>query len=73
MDLRSDPETLDYLMKNKEKPITSKMGEKLANEIGASSYIECSALTQKGIKKVFDDAILAALGPPKKTGCCVAL
>lgn len=36
-------------------------------QIGAYCYVECSALTQKGLKTVFDEAIIAILTPKKHT------
>jgi cell division control protein 42 len=47
------------------RPIMSDQGERLAKELGAIKYVECSALTQKGLKNVFDEAIIAALEPPQ--------
>ncbi|CAF0746601.1 unnamed protein product [Didymodactylos carnosus] len=67
VDLREDPQTMDKLQKSRQKPITSDQGDKLARELRAVKYVECSALTQKGLKNVFDEAILAALEPPKKS------
>lgn len=67
IDLRDDPKTLARLNDLKEKPVSMEQGQKLAKEIGACCYVECSALTQKGLKTVFDEAIIAILTPKKHT------
>jgi len=74
VDLRDDAGTLEKLAKNKQKPLSVEQADKLARELKAVKYVECSALTQKGLKNVFDEAILAALEPPeqpKKRKCAL--
>ncbi len=66
LDLRGDRAALEKMARHKQKPVTKEMGEKLASDMNAYNYMECSALTQVGVKDVFDEAINAALEPPKK-------
>jgi cell division control protein 42 len=75
IDLRDDPSVVEKLSRQKMRPVTAEQGDRLAREIGAVKYVECSALTQKGLKNVFDEAIVAALEPPvtKKKGKCLVL
>ena len=49
IDLREDGPTMEKLAKNKQKPIPLEMGEKLAKELKAVKYVECSALTQVSV------------------------
>lgn len=49
IDLRDDVATIEKLAKNKQKPISAEQGEKLAKELKAVKYVECSALTQVSV------------------------
>lgn len=63
LDLREDPETIERLKERNQVPVSFAQGVQLAKEIGAVKYMECSALTQKGLKNCFDEAIRAVLNP----------
>ncbi|CRK87020.1 CLUMA_CG000823, isoform A [Clunio marinus] len=63
IDLRDDRETLSALAEQGLSPCKREQGQKLANKIRAVKYMECSALTQRGLKQVFDEAVRAVLRP----------
>ncbi|XP_064635184.1 ras-related C3 botulinum toxin substrate 1 isoform X2 [Lineus longissimus] len=73
LDLREDKETLEKLKEKRLAPIGYPQGLSMQKEISATKYLECSALTQKGLKNVFDEAIRAVLIPvrpmKKKKNC----
>ena len=60
-DLRNDKDRVERLRRENLAPISTTEGLKLQREIGAVKYLECSALTQEGVKTVFDEAIRAVL------------
>jgi len=66
LDLRDEPETippkLPICSKNK-CPITYEQGMQMMKQIGAVKYMECSAVTQKGLKPVFEESIRAVISP----------
>ena len=68
IDLREDKETINRLAEKKLAPVSHQQGMQLAKEIKAIKYLECSALTQTGLKAVFDEAIRAVLQPAGKGG-----
>eukprot|EP00486_Rosalina_sp_Unknown_P014784 CAMPEP_0201591650 /NCGR_PEP_ID=MMETSP0190_2-20130828/189762_1 /ASSEMBLY_ACC=CAM_ASM_000263 /TAXON_ID=37353 /ORGANISM="Rosalina sp." /LENGTH=143 /DNA_ID=CAMNT_0048050065 /DNA_START=750 /DNA_END=1181 /DNA_ORIENTATION=- len=70
-DLRDDKDVVQKVGST----LKEEEGKALAKELGARAYVECSALTQKGLKGVFDEAIRHALhkGEAKKKKGCVLL
>ena len=67
VDLREDPSEVEKLKQKNKAPISQAQGEAMRKKIGAVSYKECSALTQVGLKDIFDEAIRIVLFPePKK-------
>ena len=63
LDLRDDEETVRRLKERKMSPISYAEGLKLQKEIGAAKYMECSALTQQGLKALFDEAVRIVMKP----------
>lgn len=57
-DLRDDPSVREKLGKQKMSPVRKEDGERMAKELGAVKYVECSALTQYKLKDVFDEVCL---------------
>ena len=54
-DLRDDQSVREKLGKQKMSPVRREDGERMAKELGAVKYVECSALTQFKLKDVFDE------------------
>jgi cell division control protein 42 len=54
-DLRDDQSVREKLGKQKMSPVRKEDGERMAKELGAVKYVECSALTQYKLKDVFDE------------------
>jgi len=51
--------------------ITKEQGIQMAKDIHAVNYLECSALTQEGLKNVFEEAVRAARSHKKKSKCII--
>ena len=61
LDLRSDVEQIKNLNNKGLTPVSREQGIELSQEIGAYSYVECSALTQKGVSQLFQVVIESVL------------
>ncbi|XP_063443757.1 ras-related C3 botulinum toxin substrate 2-like [Mytilus trossulus] len=62
LDLRYENKDAETEPSTQEKSFVSyKDGYSLSNKLNAAGYIECSALTQKGVKSAFDEAVRTVL------------
>jgi len=76
LDLRDNTAEVERLRSRKQSPITQQQGEAMRKKIGAVCFKECSALTQSGLKDIFDEAIKVVLFPEtkkKKNSKCTLL
>eukprot|EP00924_Labyrinthula_sp_SR-Ha-C_P004688 maker-scaffold_1-snap-gene-8.3-mRNA-1 protein AED:0.09 eAED:0.09 QI:178/1/1/1/0.6/0.33/6/133/194 len=77
LDLKDNKEILSKLKQKGAAPVETNMAEALKAQIGAERNLECSALSQKNLKTVFDEAIRCVLerklrnGSKKKKNCVI--
>lgn len=75
LDLRENPAETERLRERRQSPVTLQQGEAMKKKIGAVCFKECSALTQQGLKDIFDEAIKVVLFPEtnktKKKACTI--
>jgi Rho family protein len=75
-DLRDDPIAIEEMRKRSQHFVSPSDGERVAKEIGARKYLECSSLSGEGVDDVFEAATRASLLMFEKgegSGCCVIL
>lgn len=63
LDLREDEATKEQMRKMRTQPVQYEEALQVSKEIKAQKYLECSALTQRNLKSVFDEAIRYAQVP----------
>lgn len=65
-DLRNDQHIISRLAEKNISLTTPEQGQAVGKQINATKTLECSALTQKGLKDVFDECIRAVVAPQPK-------
>eukprot|EP00029_Vermamoeba_vermiformis_P010212 TRINITY_DN531_c0_g1_i1.p1 TRINITY_DN531_c0_g1~~TRINITY_DN531_c0_g1_i1.p1 ORF type:complete len:198 (+),score=35.04 TRINITY_DN531_c0_g1_i1:101-694(+) len=57
LDLRDSTDALSRLAQRQQQPISYDQGMQMAKDLNAAKFMECSAMTQKGLHAVFNEAI----------------
>jgi len=60
-DLRSKPDVVEQLKAEGTRPVTADEGARVAAQMKAYKYIECSALTQENLQEVFQETIRSVI------------
>jgi len=63
LDLRDDPSTMESLQKSGRTVVTYEQGLAAARKMEAMKYVECSSLTQEGLRDVFEQAVQCVSSP----------
>ncbi|KAJ2540807.1 GTP-binding protein Rho1, partial [Coemansia sp. RSA 1878] len=71
-DLRRNQQIINQLKRDHQAPTTREQALKVASDIGAHMYLECSAKENNGVKEIFTAAINSTLREPQDS-CCVIL
>jgi len=64
LDLTSDDNIMRALAKQNLAPVGRDQALKIVDDLKMEGYVECSGLTQAGVKAVFDEAAHLAVGRP---------
>jgi len=64
LDLTTDEATMQALTKQGLAPVGKDAAQSLSKELHLAGYLECSGMTQAGVKVVFDEAARLAVGKP---------
>ena len=67
-DLRNDENIKRELLKIQQEPVKPEQGREMAQKIQARAYLECSARTKEGVRKVFETATTEALKVRRRPG-----
>ena len=72
LDLNKDSKYLS--VSTRDRQVRREEAEKVVKQMKLVTYLDCSATTQKGLKTVFDEAIVNAIEAPQgKSRKCVIL